>query len=109
MPTTGNQEIVHSLGELKSETSAALASLQVKVDGINRRLDVSNGRIAQHDQTIQELRINEARILMQLQQSGSDRSERQANRRRFGLALFERLVWLVAAIILALVVHYAHL
>ena len=39
MALTDIQEIIRSLGELKSAMSAALATLQAKVDGISRRLD----------------------------------------------------------------------
>jgi len=103
------QEIVRSLGELKSETAVTLAALGAKMDGVNRRLDVSNGRIAEHEHAIQELQIRAGQmgvLLGHVQDSGKAQQE---NQRRFRMAMFERLVWLVGAVLLAAIVRYTGL
>jgi hypothetical protein len=107
MAATETQEIIRSLSEFKSETSVALGGLQAKVDGIIRRLDVSNGRIAQHERAIQDLRVHESEIRVLLRHLEADRAGQVAHQRRYRIAMFERFLWLVAAIILALVVHFA--
>lgn len=109
MAASGTQEIIRSLAELKSDTSVALGALQAKVDGINRRLDMSNGRITQHERAIQDLRVRESEVRVQLRHLESERSGRLAHQRHYRIAMFERLLWLVAAVILALIVHFAGL
>lgn len=109
MASTETQEIIRSLGELKSTTSSALATLQAKVDGINRRLDVSNGRIATHEEAIQELRLEEGRIVADLEQLQDEREQRREAQRRWRMAVAERALWLVGAVLLALVVHFARI
>ncbi len=109
MSATGTQEIIRSLGELKSETVAALATLQAKVDGINRRLDASNGRLAAQEEAIQQLRLRESRLRTDLGRLQEESESRRAHRRQWRGALIERFLWLVGAILLALVVHFAKL
>ncbi len=109
MHTSATQEIVRSLGELKSETAATLGSLAAKVDGINRRLDVSNGRIAEHEQAIQELRLRTSQMGLQLGHVQEEYAARREDRRRFRMAMLERLLWLLGAVALAAIVRYTGL
>jgi hypothetical protein len=106
MASTANQEIIHNLVEFKSETVAALSALEAKVDGINRRLDVSNGRIAQQDLTIQDLRVRESQARVRIHQFADERKLQLASRRGVRMAMLERLLWLVGATLLALIVHF---
>lgn len=109
MSNTDTQEIIRSIGELKSETVYALATLQGKVDGIHRRLDHSNSRIAKHEETIQELRLQSSQLDTELGHLRSEHEGRIARNRQVGMAMLERLFWLVGSIVLALVVHFAGL
>jgi hypothetical protein len=105
MASSTSQEIIHNLVEFKSETSAALSTLATKIDGINRRLDVSNGRLGQHEQALQELRVLESQMRIRLRHVEDERQGRQQSRRSFRMAMFERLLWLIGATLLALIVH----
>ncbi len=107
MALTDTQEIIRNLGELKSETSATLATLQAKVDGINHRLDVSNGRIANHDEAIQQLRIHESQLSTDLAHLQQERDSNRAFGRQWRLAVIERCFWFLGAMILAAIVHFA--
>lgn len=109
MASTTSQEIIHNLVEFKSETSAALSTLSTKIDGIHRRLDVSNGRLSQHEQTLQDLRVQESQLRIRLRHVEEEHQGRQSNRRSFRMAMFERLLWLVGATMLAFIVHYLEL
>lgn len=109
MAATGTQEIIRSLGELKSETVSSLATLQAKVDGINRRLDASNGRLAQHEEAIQQLRLHEDRLRMDVGLLQEESEARRTHQRQWRVAVMERLLWLVGAILLAIVVRFAKL
>jgi hypothetical protein len=105
MASSTSQEIIHSLVEFKSETIAALSTLATKIDGINRRLDVSNGRLAQHEEALQELRVRESQMRIRLRHVEEESQGRQVTRRSFRMAMFERLLWLVGATLLAVIVH----
>lgn len=109
MAATATQEIIRSLSEIKSETASALATLQAKVDGINRRLDVSNGRLGAHEEAIQQLRLQESQIRTDLGRLQEESDSRRASRRQWRVALIERFLWLAGSILLALVVHLAKL
>ena len=106
MHPSATQEIVRSLGDLKSETAATLGALGAKMDGINRRLDISNGRIAEHEQAIQELQIRTTQTGLQLGQVQEERATQRDNQQRYRMAMFERLLWLLGAVLLALMVRY---
>jgi uncharacterized coiled-coil DUF342 family protein len=106
MGLTDTQEIIRSLGEIKSETSSALAALQAKVDAISRRLDTSNGRIANHDEAIQQLRIRETQVLAELGHLRRERDSSRAEARQLRNAVVERFLWLLGALLLAAVVHF---
>ena len=106
MATAANQEVIHSLVEFKSETVAVLSALETKIDGINRRLDVSNGHLTQHDMAIQDLLVRESQTRTRLQQIDDDRKGRLAIQRGMRMAMFERLLWLAGSIMLALTVHF---
>ena len=106
MASTASQEIIHSLIEFKSETSAALSALEAKIDGINHRLDVSNGRIAKHEQALQDLRVSESQARIRLHHIEDERQDTLVSKRGLRIAMFERLLWLVGATLLALIVHY---
>jgi len=103
------QEIVRSLGELKSDTAATLGVLGAKMDGINRRLDVSNGRIAEHEHAIQELQIRASQMGVLLGHVQEEHAARRDSRQRYRIAMFERLLWLLGAVLLAAIVRYAGL
>ncbi len=107
MALTETQEIIRNIGELKSETSATLATLQAKVDGINHRLDISNGRIASHDEAIQQLRIHETQFSTDLAHLQQDRDTSRAFGRQWRLAVIERCFWFLGAMVLAAIVHFA--
>jgi uncharacterized coiled-coil DUF342 family protein len=109
MALTDIQEIIRSLGEMKSAMSAALASLQAKVDGISRRLDASNERVTSHDEAIQLLRIRESQIMSELGQLRRERDSRRIEARQLRNAVVERFLWLLGAILLAMVVHFMDL
>jgi hypothetical protein len=106
MATAAFQEVIHSLVEFKSETSAALSALETKIDGINRRLDVSNGHLAQHDVAIQDLLVRESQTRTRLDQIEDERQGRLANERGLRMAMIERFLWLVGSLVLALTVHF---
>jgi hypothetical protein len=76
MAATETQEIIRSLSEFKSETSVALGGLQAKVDGIIRRLDVSNGRIAQHERAIQDRDVRTLPVARRCHHSSAGRALR---------------------------------
>ena len=109
MASTETQEIIRSLSELKSETRSILATLQAKVDGINRRLDQFNGHIARHDEAIQELRLAQGQIDAEVGRLQDEQDQRLEARQQWRLALVERALWLAGSILLALVVHFARL
>lgn len=100
---------MRSLGELKSESAATLGALSAKMDGINRRLDVSNGRIAEHEHAIQELQIRTSQIHTQLGHVQEERAVQRESRRLFRVAMFERLLWLLGALLLTAIVRYTGL
>lgn len=106
MHPSATQEIVRSLGELKSETAATLGALGAKIDGVNRRLDISNGRIAEHERAIQDLQIRASQIDVLMDHVQGERSAQMESRRRYKMAMFERLLWLMGAVILATIVRY---
>ena len=105
MASTTSQEIIHNLVEFKSETSAKLSALEAKIDGINRRLDVSNGRLEHHDTALQDLRVRESQARVRLHHLEDDSQDRNVARRSVRLAMIERLLWVAGATLLALIVH----
>lgn len=47
---------------LHNEIMRAIGNLEGKIDGINQRLDVSNGRLSKHDEKIQSLEISRGEL-----------------------------------------------
>ena len=109
MASTSSQEIIHNLVEFKSETAATLSALETKIDGIHRRLDVSNGRLAQHEQALHEIQLREGQLGIRLRHLEEEQQGRLVSRRSFHTAMLERLLWLVGATLLAVIVHYLEL
>ena len=101
----------HLAASVGSRASAVtdINATAAKVDGINRRLDVSNGRIAEHEHAIQELRLRTSQMGLQLGHVQEEYAARREDRRRFRMAMLERLLWLLGAVALAAIVRYTGL
>ncbi len=70
---------------------------------------MSNGRITDHEQAIHELQIRTSAFQVQLDQVQDERAAQRENQRRYRMAMFERLLWLLAAVVLAAIVRYTGL
>lgn len=59
MPKT-NKDIIDILMEIKVDSATFHAQTDAKIDGITRRQDITNGRIAKAEEKIEKLETNQA-------------------------------------------------
>lgn len=107
-------EILEKLEEYQTQTVRTLAVIQEQVSGINRRLDISNGRIAKSEDEVTSLKIVDAQVLENLRhvtgqveewkrESVKREDEKRQGKQKLAISKRERIYWAVGVIVVMLV------
>jgi hypothetical protein len=86
---------------IHNELIAKMAVVETKVDGINRRLDISNGRIAKNENAVNELKIADIELKNTLEQFNSFKAKQTAGIERIKYLLIDKSSTIMTGILLA--------
>lgn len=84
-----------------SEIQTELVKVSTNLEGVNKRLDVSNGRIAKNEERIGSLEKVDAQMLTQIGRVLSDEHDRRLTRKKWNTYWLERALWIAGIVILA--------
>ena len=78
--------------------------MEGKTDGINRRLDISNGRIAKSEDAIQDLRIGQASVIGEITSLKRFADNSQVEGNKLKNTFIEKALYVIAGLITAWIV-----
>lgn len=83
-----------------------LAIIETKLDGVNRRLDISNGRIAKSELVIQDLRMADAEISTTLQDFAAYKQHQTEGVEKFKYWVLNNLGSVTSSVMGGLILSY---